>query len=78
MNDLKKWRDGRKISQVKFAKMVRTTQPHLSAIENDATNVSQVLALRIFDETGIKVGPLKAMTNPDIAVVRRLNAGAAA
>lgn len=79
MSDLSEWREARNINQTVFAKKLGTSQPHVSDIERGVAQPSDVLALKIFDETGIKLGPLKRLSNPDIAVVRRLvsQAGAA-
>lgn len=74
MDDLKAWREANdKMSQTTLALRVGTTQPHLSAIENGVEGVSLSLALRIFDRTGVRVGPLKAMNGHEIAAVRKLS-----
>lgn len=63
------------MSQADLAKLVHTTQPHLSAIENGDDSASMELSLRIFKETGICIGKLKnatpkqARTIADIASV---------
>jgi plasmid maintenance system antidote protein VapI len=65
------------VTKQELGRRVGCSGEHIGRIVNDDPRVSQTLALRIFDETGVKVGPLKAMTNTDIAVVRRLNASGA-
>lgn len=76
------WLKANKCTQEELGSRVRCSGEHVGRIAKNDPRVSQQLALRIFDETGVKVGPLRGMANTDIAVVRRLNppseAGAAA
>lgn len=62
MSDLKTWRETRKMSQAEFAKLVDTSQPHISAIEKADENGSLELAIKIFNVTGLCVGRLKNAT----------------
>lgn len=81
-NTLDGWLKANDCTKQELGRRVGCSGEHVGRIVNDDPRVSQALALRIFDETGIKVGPLRGMTNTDVAVVRRLNtsnsAGAAA
>ena len=63
-----------------LGKRVGCSGEHIGRIVADDPRVSLKLALKIFDETGVKVGPLKSLPNADIAVARRLHfsTGAAA
>lgn len=76
------WLESNDCSKQALGRRVGCSGEHIGRIANDDPRVSQVLALRIFDVTGVKVGPLKGLSNADIAVARRLNpvsdAGAAA
>lgn len=65
-------------SKQELGRRVGCSGEHIGRIANDDPRVSQALALKIFDETGVKVGPLRSMANTDIAVVRRLNGSAGA
>jgi transcriptional regulator with XRE-family HTH domain len=70
MDDLKSWREANgRMSQIELAKLVGTTQPHLSAIENGEEGVSLELAARIFRVTGITVGKLQTVPPDQIEAV---------
>jgi hypothetical protein len=67
-------RTGRIIcTKQELGRRVGCSGEHIGRVANNDPRVSQALALRIFDETGIKVGPLAGVSDEDIAVVRRLN-----
>jgi DNA-binding XRE family transcriptional regulator len=62
--NLKEWRSANSINQANFAKLVNTTQPHISAIERGEDCGSLELSTRIFKKTGVATGKLKSAT-PD-------------
>lgn len=68
---MRKWREARDISQIDFAKRVGIKQPHLSAIEN-GEGVSLEVAVKIFNETGVRVGKLKNATARQVQTIAAL------
>ncbi len=61
-----------KMSKQELGRRVGCSGEHIGRIVKGDPRVSPALALRIFDETGIRVGPLQGCSNTEIAVVRRV------
>ena len=75
----RQWRKDRKLNQIAAAKLLGLTQPALSRLEADESAASLMHALRIFDKTGVRIGPLVDATEPDIDSLRKfLSEGARA
>jgi hypothetical protein len=51
--------------------------PYASQISRGVRDPSLALALRIYSEIGIKLGPIKNATNSEIAALKRMAARAA-
>lgn len=65
MSALKAWRNSQepKLNQVALARRLRTTQSHISEIENNEDGVSLETAARIFVKTGVRVGKMKTASD---------------
>ncbi len=68
---LKSWREKNEVSQEALAKLLGVRQPTISRIEADEGRAPLGISLRIFDATGVRIGPLNNATKRDIAVLRR-------
>lgn len=78
MSELRAWRDAHQISQVVLAEKLGIKQPHLCAIETETAAPSLELAVKIFKETGIFIGPLaKATPRQARAIAELVEANAA-
>lgn len=78
-NPLQAWLDERDISKVELARRVGCSDAHISRICNDDPRVSPDLAVRIFRETGVRIGPLKGASAREAEIVAKvLSSGAAA
>lgn len=77
MSDLTTWREEQrpKVTQAILAKRLNIKQPHLSAIENGEKKVSLELAIRIFLETGVRVGKLRNATPRQALVLAKIALG---
>lgn len=71
-NPLQAWLARGGISKVAFAKRVDCSDAHINRICKGDLRVSTELAVRIFRESGIRVGPLRNATAKDAAVVARV------
>lgn len=67
----RQWRKERKLNQIEAAKLLGLTQPAVSRIEADEKSASIMHALRIFDKSGIRIGPLSEATGPEIESLRK-------
>ncbi len=81
---LQGWLDANDVTKGQLGQRVGCSDVHIGRIckeEEAPVKISTELALKVFNETGIKVGPLRKASNSDIAAVARVlsaSAGAAA
>jgi len=75
---LKAWLLAQRVSQQELARRVGCSDVHVGRIANGSPRVSLALSIRIFDETGVRVGPLANSSAEDIAAFRRLESARAA
>lgn len=70
-NPLQAWLDetGSKVSDL--AKRVSCSDVHIYRICNDDPRVSTELAVRIFRETGVRVGPLRNVEDAEVEIIAR-------
>lgn len=68
---LRAWRETNNVSQLKLAGRLNVKQPHISRVEADETACSLSLALRIYREIGIAIGPLSGKTKSEIGTLER-------
>lgn len=71
-NPLQVWLTRNGISKVAFGKRVDCSDAHINRICKGDLRVSTELAVRIFKESGIRVGPLRNATMKDATVVARV------
>lgn len=69
MNELSLWLGENKMTKEDFGRMVGCSGVHIARITKDDPRVSPDLALRIYNETGIAVGPLKGKTKAQIKTI---------
>ena len=77
-NTLLDWLSAHDMSKEELGRQVGCSGVHVGRIIKADPPVSQTLALKIFDVTGIRIGPLAGISESEIAVVRRLSGAPAA
>jgi hypothetical protein len=77
---LQAWLDANDVTMQQLGDRVACSGVHIGRICGDDPRVSTDLAVRIFRETGVRVGPLRNVQDEDVEVVARTLArdGAAA
>lgn len=71
-NPLRAWLDENGITKAAFARRVDCSDVHIYRICNDDPRVSPDLAVRIFKETGVRIGPLRNASEGEAEVVARV------
>jgi len=71
-NPLQTWLDANDVSKAAFARRMECSDVHIHRICNDDPRVSPDLAVRIFRETGVRIGPLRNATEDDAEAVARV------
>jgi hypothetical protein len=77
-NTLSDWLSAHNLTKEELGRRVGCSGVHIGRIIKADPPVSQTLALKIFDVTGIRIGPLAGISESEIAVVRRLSGAPAA
>lgn len=78
ITNLRDWLKVHDKTHEELGRLVGCTKVHIGRIVDGSPRVSIGLALRIFDATGVKVGPLAEANNSDIPVLRRIHSNSAA
>ena len=68
---LQAWLDANEVTMAEFGKRVGCSGVHIGRVCDDDPRVSTDLAVRIFRETGVRVGPLRNVEDADVEVVAR-------
>lgn len=71
-NPLQAWLDDTGTTKAEFARRVECSDVHIHRICNDDPRVSPDLAVRIFKETGVRIGPLRNASESDAQAVARV------
>lgn len=75
-NPLQAWLDQHEESKAAFARRMDCSDVHIHRICTDDPRVSPELAVRIFKETGVRIGPLRNASEDDAEAVARVLAPA--
>lgn len=76
---LQTWLDDNGVTMNELGKRVGCSGVHIGRICDDDPPVSTALAVRIFRETGVRVGPLRNVEDAEVEIIARtLPANAAA
>ena len=71
-NPLQVWLFENDVTKVELARRVGCSDAHINRICNDDPRVSADLAVRIFRETGVRIGPLRHASDEDAEAVARV------
>lgn len=71
-NPLQTWLETNGVTMMQLGERVGCSGVHIGRICNDDPRVSPDLAVRIFKETGVRIGPLRNASEDDAETVARV------
>lgn len=71
-NPLQAWLDDNEETKAAFARRMDCSDVHIHRICNDDPRVSPGLAVRIFKEIGVRIGPLRNASEADAEAIARV------